>query len=372
MGKKLVLVGGGHAHMETLAAIGNFVRRGHSVTVVAPSPYHYYSGMGPGMLAGIYRPEEIRLNTRWQVEKPGGNFILGRVVRIAPPAARVHLEDGSSLPYDVLSCNAGSQVPQELPVTGGEVPVFSVKPIERLLEARQRLLDLAAAGEEPRIAVIGGGPSAVEIAGNTWRLLRDAGHPRPRIRVFAGNRLLGSAPGAVRRKIHASMARRHIEITEPARVSEISDGKVVLDSGAGYPADFIFLALGIRPAPLFADSGLPVGPEGGLLVNEYLQSPAYPQIFGGGDCIHFAPQPLAKVGVYAVRQNPVLRHNLLAALEGNPLRTFAPGGDYLLIYNLGDDTAVLQKQWLVVGGRLAFRLKDYIDRRFMRRFQRPG
>ena len=129
------------------------------------------------------------------------------------------------------------------------------------------------------------------------------------------------------------------------------------------------MALGIQPSPLFADSGLPAGPDGGLLVNEYLHCPKHPEIFGGGDCIHFAPQPLDKVGVYAVRQNPVLCHNLLASLEGGRLRRFSPGGDYLLIYNLGDGTGILRKRGLIFSGRPAFWLKDYIDRRFMRRFQ---
>ena len=80
--------------------------------------------------------------------------------------------------------------------------------------------------------------------------------------------------------------------------------------------DFIFLALGVKPAPIFRDSGIPTGPEGGLLVNNYLQSSSYPDIFGGGDCIYFQDKPLDKVGVYAVRQNPVLLNNLMARLEG--------------------------------------------------------
>ena len=52
MAKHLVLVGGGHAHMMTLANINAFVAKGHRVTVIGPSEHHYYSGMGPGMLGG--------------------------------------------------------------------------------------------------------------------------------------------------------------------------------------------------------------------------------------------------------------------------------------------------------------------------------
>ncbi len=62
-------------------------------------------------------------------------------------------------------------------------------------------------------------------------------------------------------------------------------------------------------------------------------------------------------------------HNLQASLNRNELKAFQPGGDYLLIYNLGDGTGIFSKGRLTFGGRPAFWLKDWIDRRFMKRFQ---
>jgi NADH dehydrogenase FAD-containing subunit len=73
--------------------------------------------------------------------------------------------------------------------------------------------------------------------------------------------------------------------------------------------------------------------------------------------------------VYAVRQNPVLLHNLMAALEGGSLKPFDPGPDYLLVFNLGGGQGVLKKKNIVFSGRLAFTIKDYIDTKFMKRFQ---
>ena len=67
--------------------------------------------------------------------------------------------------------------------------------------------------------------------------------------------------------------------------------------------------------------------------------------------------------------DPILFHNLMATLEGKDLHSFDPGGDYLLIFNLGDGTGVLHKWRIQFGGRLAFIIKDYIDRKFMRKFQ---
>jgi NADH dehydrogenase FAD-containing subunit len=95
-----------------------------------------------------------------------------------------------------------------------------------------------------------------------------------------------------------------------------------------------------------------------MRVNRFLQSTRYPDIFGGGDCIYFEDQPLDKVGVYAVRQNPVLLHNISARLDGGDLMPFDPGGDYLLIFNLGGGVGVLKKRWLEFGGRAAFVIKD--------------
>ena len=57
------------------------------------------------------------------------------------------------------------------------------------------------------------------------------------------------------------------------------------------------------------------------------------------------------------------------AAEGKALQPFDPGGDYLLIFNMGDGTGILNKGWLTFGGRLAFTIKDYIDRKFIKEFQ---
>jgi NADH dehydrogenase FAD-containing subunit len=367
MKKRLVLAGGGHAHMMTLANLNQFVERGHRVTVIQPSTYHYYSGMGPGMLGKTYRPEEIRFATRHVVEKKGGTFVLGKIARVDQKAKTVALESGESLPFDVISFNVGSHVPQTH-IIGDGADIFTVKPIEKLLEAQQRILDLSSL-RKITIGIIGGGPSAVEIAGNIWRLVRGNKHHRPEIIIFTSKALMPDHPQGVRNKAYASLTSRGVKVLEQSRVKEIDTGRIRLDSGQDHGLDIIFVAVGVKPSEVFKASGLPTGPDGGLLVNRYLQCTAHPNMFGGGDCIYFEEHPLDKVGVYAVRQNPVLLHNLMAALEERDLQSFEPGGDYLLIFNLGDGTGIFRKKWLLFGGRPAFIAKDYIDRKFMRKFQ---
>ena len=367
MGKTLILVGGGHAHMEPLAHLETFAQKGFNVTVVGPSDHHYYSGMGPGMLGSTYRPEEIRFATGKVVEQKGGTFIKDKAVRIDPVARTLFLASGKSLSYDVISFNAGSYVPQES-ISGSDADIYPVKPIEKLMEARTRILELTRK-KKATIAIVGGGPSSAEIAGNVRQLTRGPGIVQPDITIFAGQRFMSRFPEKIRRDVMGLLKRRNITLDESGHVSQVKDKTIFPASGNPFTADFIFMALGVKPSTIFTQSQLPTGPDGGLLVNRYLQSPQYPDIFGGGDCIHFQDAPLDKVGVYAVRENPVLLHNLMARLEGTPLKTFDPGGDYLLIFNLGDSLGVLRKRGFTLKGRLAFKIKDYIDRKFMTRYQ---
>lgn len=371
MGKHLVLAGGGHAHMVTLANIGELLALGHRVSVIGPSDYHYYSGMGPGMLGAIYEPDAIRFATRQKVEEQGGVFLRDAIAGFDPVERRLHLASGRVVTYDVVSFNTGSSV--EIPeIVGDQSTIYTVKPIERLYEARQRISE--AAGQRPvAIAVVGGGPAGAEVAGNLRQLVGQGGakgRTAARVSLFAGNRFMSRVPEKVRRRSMDLLEKSGVVIHEYGYLKAIHDNTLIFDCGITEHADFIILATGVHPAPFFRRSGVPTGPDGGLLVNRFLQSPKFPEIFGGGDCISFEPQTLDKVGVYAVRENPILYHNLKASLQGEELLPFDPGGEYLLIFNLGGGKGVLRKKRLVLTGRVAFLIKDWIDRKFMARFQR--
>ena len=75
--------------------------------------------------------------------------------------------------------------------------------------------------------------------------------------------------------------------------------------------------------------------------------------------------------VYAVRQGPFITHNIRALIVGRPLRIYRPQDNFLTLLNLGDGKALGTKWGRSVEGRWVMKLKDWIDRRFMRRFQEP-
>lgn len=367
MGKQLILIGGGHAHMVTLTHLHQFIEQGHRVTVIGPSPYHYYSGMGPGLLSRIYSAPQIRFAVQQMVEARGGRFVRDTVTHIDPDKCRVFTHSGAQYAYDVLSCNTGSYVPPTATENDQGV-IFSAKPIERLLQAQSTLMEMAA-HKHVVVSVVGGGAAAVEMAGNTWRLLSRHSRHGFRLRLLCSGPLLSRFPEKVRRAGLQSLVSRDIDVLQHCPVRRVTGQSVETDSDRTYPSDLTFFATGVLPSPIFRASGMPIGPDGGLAVNQFLQCTGYANIFGGGDCIYYQDHPLEKVGVYAVRQNPILFGNLMAFLNGENLTPFSAEGAYLLIFNMGDGTGILYKSGILLRGRLAFIIKDFIDRRFIRKFQ---
>jgi NADH dehydrogenase FAD-containing subunit len=370
MGKHLVFVGGGHAHLTALVRLGEYIRKGHKVTLISPSAYQYYSGMGPGMLSGFYRPQEVRFHVKKLAESRGSAFIPDDVVRIDAGHRVLSLKSGKEITYDVLSFNTGSEVPVPEFLSSSGKNVFPVKPIINLLHARRLILS-ARPEDLKTLLVVGGGAAGVEITANLRELLKSISLAG-RIILIAGEKLLRGYPERARALALRSLRDREVEVIEGNHLRGVREGAAFLEDGKTLGFDLAFLATGIRPSPLFKNSGLPVGEDGGLLVNSFLQCVSFPDIFGGGDCISLAGSPLSKVGVYAVRQNPILFQNLMVALEGKPMQTFVPQKNFLAILNMGKGKGILWwKDW-VWGGRLSFLLKDYVDRAFMKKFQISG
>ncbi len=371
VGKCLVFVGGGHAHLTSLKNLDRFLKIGHRVTLISPSSYHYYSGMGPGMLSGIYQPWEVRFNVKKLAEDRGATFIQGKVIKVDPREHQLFLDSGQTVSYDVVSFNTGSEVPMAKVTKAPEANLFPVKPVVNLLKARQAVLKAIQNRQKIWLTIIGGGPAGIEISANLLGLLDKSGG-KGEITLIGGKRLLGDAPEKVRHLARESLQQRGVKIIEGSYVKTLEKGEILLNDGRRLQMNFAFIAIGIQPASLFQDSGIPTGADGGLLVNSYLQSVRYPNIFGGGDCISLEGHQLAKVGVYALRESPILYHNLRVALEGGTMKVFSPQKHFLLIFNMGNRKGIFWKKNWIWEGRLAFLLKNYIDRKFMKTFQVSG
>jgi NADH dehydrogenase FAD-containing subunit len=372
MVRRALLLGAGHAHLFTLKRTAEFIRRGFELVIVAPDVF-WYSGLATGVLAGIYPPTLDQVDVAALVTRGGGQFIRARAIAIDVAARKVSLDTGSSLSYDVLSCNLGSEVPLDA-IPGAVCHGYAVKPVRKLWELRQALetrMGSPSASLPLRIVIVGGGATGCEIAANVQHLVAVEGG-QAQISVLArGESLLGQMSRGAANKMARILERRGVRVIMRSRVVRVESHAVTTADGNEVPYDFLVLATGLMPPPILRGTGLPTSADGALLVDSFLRSVADTRVFGGGDCIALQEHDLAKIGVYAVRESPILCHNLLATLEGRPLQRFRPQRRFLLILNLGDGTGLLTWGPLSWHSRLAFWLKDRIDRAFLRAYQMP-
>jgi len=368
--RTVVFVGGGHAHLYSLKRTGQLIKAGAKVVLIGPNRYHYYSGMGPGMLSRIYEPRQVRVDIQTMVETRGGTFIQAKVMSVKPKDKILTLHTGAEIRYDFASFNIGSYVPLDS-VPGAEREAYPVKPIEKMEEVRADILRRIQFGI-PNILVIGAGPAGVELSGNIWRLVHAHGGRASIILAGPHDTVLPKHSEKLQLLAKNSLEKRNVTIISRFRVVEMKNGKAYSSSGNSIDYDIAIMTIGIRPKSVFENSGLKTSARGALVVNDYLQSPTNPEIFGGGDCIDMQERNLDLVGVYAVRESPIIFHNLMAGLRGTSLKKFVPQRRYLLIFNLGDGTGLVARRPLAFKARWAFALKDYIDRRFMAAYQVSG
>jgi NADH dehydrogenase FAD-containing subunit len=205
------------------------------------------------------------------------------------------------------------------------------------------------------------------VAANLLALTGDAGI-RLTLAEAAGGLLAGS-PARSGRMMRASLEERGAEVLLGSAVERTGRGLARVGSRE-LAYDLFVSAVGLAPTDVFRRSresgaGLLTGGNEGLWVNRFLQSVSDPRLFGGGDSIAFRGGALPRLGVFAVRQAPVIFHNLQAYLRGEPLMPYDPQRHYLYILNLGDGTGLAVYGSLVYRGRLALALKHRIDSGFV-------
>ena len=223
-----------------------------------------------------------------------------------------------------------------------------------------------------RVVVIGAGAGGVEVAFAAAGSLDRAGHERE---VTMVDRCEGAASG-IRPAVPAPDERA---LARPPDRLPAGRGRGGHRAGPGapgrrpsLPSDLAIWLTGPRERRSWPDPGLPTDPRGFLWTDDRLRSTADSRVFAVGDCGTMAghPDPARKSGVYAVREAPILWYNLLATVRAGPLAATGRSAASFRSSTPADGRAMLSYQGLVSWSAWAWRLKDRIDRSFIRRYQR--
>ncbi|MCY4471196.1 MAG: selenide, water dikinase SelD [Thiotrichales bacterium] len=401
--KDLVLAGGGHSHVIALKRFGMRPIPGVRITLICRDVETPYSGMLPGHVAGHYAHDEIHIDLGPLARFANARFYHDEVIDIDLVDRRVICRSRPPVPYDVLSIDIGS-APLTQVVPGALGAVVPVKPIGNFVARWNALVARVLATETPvRIGVVGAGAGGVEMVlamrHGLRRRLREAGGNPDRLSfdLFAdGAEVLPRKAPRVRAAFARVLAERGVRVHRGAWIDRVTPGALHaagLTGGAeagagdgtafeaGYPCvlhtadgvmhefDEVLWVPAAGAQPWLAACGIDTDEAGFVAVHPTLESTSHPGVFAAGDCAAVLEHPREKAGVFAVRQGPALEKNLRRALRGLPPKPFVPQRRYLSLISTGDRRAVATRGGAVVlEGDWVWRWKDWIDRRFMRKF----
>lgn len=374
---RIVLLGLGHTNVEIVRRWRAQPIRGVSLSCVSNESCATYSGMLPGVLAGQYTSDDMSIDLARLCSVAGTQLVVGDVIRVDRGARTLHLADGRVVSFDLLSVGIGS-VPSFANVEVDRAAgLVAIKPMQTFLA---RLADAVRAAVDsrrdarPRIVVVGAGAGGVEVGLTLPTYLRDrlAVGASPDLTLVSSAALTPGRLARTNRRVERALLRRGVRVVAGHKVVRVAPTGVTLADGRMFEADVIVWATEASAPPLLARFDLPRDPRGFLLTGPTLQTVGDPAIFAVGDSGSIVGTTTPRAGVYAVRQGPILWENIGHAVAGTPLRTYRPQPGFLTLLNTGDGRAVGEWRRFSFEGAWCWRLKDAIDRRFMRRYQEPA
>jgi NADH dehydrogenase FAD-containing subunit len=351
----LLLVGAGHAHLYLVKRARDLVDAGYRVQLLAPR-YFDYSGVASARATGVLPDDAGRIDVAALAAGSGVRWHQGTLVGLDQQARVAVTSDGTRMTYDVLSLNIGSVV--SLADVDVHPSVIRVKPLSGLADLDARIRTARPPGAT--VTVVGGGASGMELSAHL-----SARGDVAEVRLLHSGSVLGPGlPKGGRRRVARLLASRGVTVRTGCVVHRIGERETLCVDGTTVPHDVALLAAGLAAPALLAELGL--GDERGVPVRETLQHADRDEVYAAGDCAHFLPGALPRIGVHGVRQGPVLLASLLARTRGEPSPVYEPQRRALSILDLGDGVglAVRGRWWWYGAG--ALRLKRYIDRRWVR------
>ena len=378
--KDVVIAGAGYAGLHTAQRFGSWLTRHRDVrlTLVDQNDYHQLVTELPRVATGTRGEEAVRVPL---------DALLGRRVAFIQTAVtgfdlagRELLTKTGRIPFDWLVLALGSR-PNDFNIPGLAERVlypYSAKDARRVWDAVNESVRKAAGVNDPQeqhrlmtVVIGGGGATGVELAGafaeELPELARQYGAPANVGRVIlveAGHTILaGSSPELIDRA-RQILDNLRVDVRTNAVIAEATAEGFRLKHGEVIEGGVYVWAGGVKAPELIHGSGLPIGYNGRVKVDQFLRALDHPEIFVAGDLASVVDpktgRALPALAQVALIEADAVVRNLQAEIEGRPLKPFGYRNKGFVV-SVGNRRGVADIAGLTIGGRLAHLLKDAIE-----------
>jgi NADH:ubiquinone reductase (H+-translocating) len=366
----VVVVGGGFGGLWAARALRDASVR---ITLVDRGNHHLFQPLLYQVAtAGLSAPNIAAPLRHILRRQKNVTVLLGEVDGIAPGEKQVRLADGRTLDYDHLLLASGA-THAYFGHDDWAAHAPGLKTLDDALEIRRRILtaferaeaedDAAKREAWLTFAIVGGGPTGVELAGTLAEIARHTLHgefrradPR-RARVLlleAGPRVLSSFPESLSEKARTQLQKLGVEVRTGVPVAAI-DGEGVQLGEERIAARTVLWAAGVAASPLARDLGVPLDRAGRVIVQPDLSVPGHPEIFVAGDLasLQYAGKPVPGVAPAAKQMGRHVAQAIRARLQGRAPSPFRYR-DFGNLATIGRMAAVVDLHGFKFSGLLAW------------------
>ena len=366
----VVIVGGGFSGLWATRALASAPMR---ITLLDRGNHHLFQPLLYQVAtAGLSAPDIAAPLRHILRRQRNCTVLMEDVVAIEPRSSRVLLGDGRALEYDFL-----------LLATGATHAYFGhddwathapgLKTLDDALHIRRRILsafERAEAESDPdarrallTFAIVGGGPTGVELAGTLAEiarhtLKREFRRIDPRetrvLLLEAGPRVLASFPESLSTKARAQLEKLGVEVRAGTPLRAIDDDGVLLGDER-IAARTVLWAAGVAASPLARSLGVELDRSGRVPVSPDLRAPGFDNIYVAGDLASLLQdgKPVPGVAPAAKQMGAHVAHAIRARLAGRDAPAFRYR-DYGNLATIGRMAAVVHLGKLKLSGAPAW------------------
>lgn len=344
--RRIVILGAGFGGLFTALDLVRRLRKeaGLEIRLLDARNFHLFSPMLHEVTSAIIEPRHVVWPIRALSSKSRLNFETREVRSIDLEGRRV-LTDHGDVEYDILVVALGS-VTNYFGVTGAEEKTFSFKTLRDAVRLRNHILEMFERADLERdperrrklltFVLVGAGCTGVELGTELHDLVRKAlvrhyphlvdGREVRIVLAEATGRIIPCVSDRLADLAFEKLRQKGIEVRLHSPVVRVSDGAIELENGEVVPTKTIIWTAGVKANPIV--EGLPVEKDklGRVIVDEYLELPAFSGVFAIGDCAHYwdprlnaALPPTAQV---AIQQAHCVAGNIACELQGQGRERF--------------------------------------------------